>query len=83
MDKIQELHHDKVKCLTGIIKTDVLASDHATITEDLMGRFAEWVSSSGWKYEAKFKGWSNERGLFVSTAELIKIFSGGYKIVQS
>lgn len=73
MDKIQELHYNEIKSLTGIIKTDGLTSKHAAITEDMMGRFAEWVSSEGWWFYTSSGMWNNSTQI-VTTPELIKLF---------
>lgn len=52
MNKIQELHY-KIWCE----KLPTEPSKHATITEDMMGRFAEWAEKEGWRYYSGSKVW--------------------------
>lgn len=76
MDKIQKLHRD------GIITEPNTDWDitHASITEDLMGRFAEWKDIQGYipapdgqggiKYIKKH----SQKHIEYTTSELIKLF---------
>ncbi len=78
MDKLTEAH------LSMLASWDVKDSictghavDHATITREYMGRFAEWCAENGWEYFPYKKVFLNERGLALqskSTSELIELF---------
>lgn len=76
MDKIQELHIEV--CNTAFVRRGSMemSVDHATITEDLMGRFAEWVDTNGWVYMKSEKVFLNNEGPLTpkSTSELITMF---------
>lgn len=77
MDKIQELHRDEVKSYSGEWSTSEQAESHAAITEDLMGRFAEWKDLEGWSYVADLCNYErivSNKTENVSTAELIQLF---------
>ena len=54
MDKIQELHG---KLFLHEQSIGEYMKDHATITEDLMGRFAEWVFINNWGYNETSWEW--------------------------
>lgn len=78
MDKIQELH-GKVY-LNNLEIMDAIR-DHAAITEDMMGRFAEWVEKSGYhaftvydEYGRIKPSWSNVPNVYKSISELIQLF---------
>lgn len=48
MDKIQQLHFNEIGAGYIPEESEKAAATHATITEDLMGRFAEWVGKNGY-----------------------------------
>lgn len=48
MDKIQELHFNEIGAGYIPEESEKAAAIHATITEDLMGRFAEWKDTQGY-----------------------------------
>lgn len=54
MDKIQELHG---KLFLHEQSVGEYMKEHASITEDLMGRFAEWAEKEGWRYYSGSKVW--------------------------
>lgn len=75
MDKIQELHKELGEKEYG----NVWPEGHASITEDMMGKFAEWVDMEGWTQENYNKGeWMKYVGKeyleVKSTTELIQLF---------
>lgn len=53
MDKIQEQHKE----LGEKEYVNVWPEAHAAITEDMMGRFAEWAEKEGWRYYSGSKVW--------------------------
>ena len=71
MDKIQELHG---KLFLQDQSIGEYMKDHATITEDLMRRFAEWVSKNLYciTKSGKWKKWSKDKP--ITTSELIQLF---------
>lgn len=71
MDKIQELHKD-AWLLTTVPET---FKANATITEDLMGRFAKWVVYEGFELKGELWERMDANGLMVyPTSELIQLF---------
>ena len=79
MDKITEAHMNVLSPLTGIVKIENLAPDHATITREYMGRFAEWCKSN---YRGDNGNWYKKSDGHMSfftmpiytTSELIELF---------
>lgn len=73
MDKIQELHG---KLFLQEQSVGEYMKDHATITEDMMGRFAEWKDTNGWVFMKSENVFLNSEGPLtpVTTSELIKLF---------
>lgn len=75
MDKIQELH-EPIVCATIKREIDInypATWQHATITEDMMGRFAEWIVEEGFQLLGEL--WENIGGRKVlTTHELINLF---------
>lgn len=73
MDKIQELHYDAWLSTSGIHKT---VEKHATITEDLMGRFKRWCDNEAWFIHAykEDKFFSAKTREEASLPELIQLF---------
>lgn len=70
MDKIQELH-GKVYLKDSEIMDAI--RDHATITEDMMGKFAEWAEKQGYSYYSGSGKWRRSPEAF-TTSELINLF---------
>lgn len=70
MDKIQKAHgsvHWNI--------TEQQCKSHATITEDLMGRFAEWVEDYGFgRMDGKWVIYQESGGIEYTTADLIQLF---------
>lgn len=73
MDKIQELHG---KLFMQEQTVSAYMKAHATITEDLMGRFAEWKDVNGWIFMKSENVFLNNEGPLTpkSTSELITMF---------
>lgn len=73
MDKIQEIHG---KLFLQEQTVGEYMKDHATITEDLMVRFAEWKDTNGWVFMKSEKVFLNSEGPLTpkSTSELIQLF---------
>lgn len=82
MDKIQELHHKTVELwdtIEGVFEGQ--SKDHATITEDMMGKFVEWKEKNGYQgftvydvYGRIKPSWSNVPNVYHTTSELIQLF---------
>lgn len=76
MDKIYKLHK---KVFDNPEQTP---AGHASITEDMMGKFAEWMAKENWGYDGQGAYMRNERkpseyrNKFVckTTPELIQLF---------
>ncbi|UXO94104.1 hypothetical protein Pan5_62 [Pseudanabaena phage Pan5] len=82
MDKIQELHRNN---LTTVEEWDDHERDwnarlHATITEDMMGRFAEWKDTQGYIPVPDGQGGikhikkHSQKQIEHTTSELIQLF---------
>lgn len=69
MDKINELHKEAATIDYFSHQVDA----HATITEDLMGRFAEWAENEGWSYYRGSGKWRRSPEAH-TTSELIQLF---------
>lgn len=72
MDKILQKHYDTYIKVTG--SSDQIRA-HATITEDMMGRFAEWKNREYWVISTIKGKWFNlTTGQIATMPELIQLF---------